>query len=126
MRRDIPRNTLIKALARDINKLQDLTPQEKILFANEESIEKLLSNPELEIVLSIKELEGLKSQMEEKAAQVGVKGNKSMLSTRGKLLMTSLSRAMVENVSEMIIKDAIGKFIKTTSRKYVSESERAE
>ena len=60
LRKDIPRKTLIKALVNDISNMKYLSPQEKKLFESEASIEKLLSNPELEIVLSIKELEGLK------------------------------------------------------------------
>ena len=62
LRSDIPRDVLIKSLSRDLNALTDLSAREKELFSSEERVEKLLQNPLLEIVTSIKELDGYNSK----------------------------------------------------------------
>jgi len=69
LRQDIPREVLIKSLTREVGRLADLTPKEKELFSSEEETEKLLKNPLLEIVMSIKELGDLRARCEQNKRQ---------------------------------------------------------
>ena len=90
---------LIKALQRDINLLSDLSPQEKKMFETEQSIEKLLKNPELEIVMSVKELEQMRKKLDQDTRKESISKNRSVLGIKGKVMMKTSSKLLVENVS---------------------------
>lgn len=69
------------------------------MFETEQSIEKLLKNPELEIVMSVKELEQMRKKLDQDTRKESISKNRSVLGIKGKVMMKTSSKLLVENVS---------------------------
>ena len=86
--------------------MKNLTVQEKKLFENEESITRLLDNPMLEIVMSIKELD--QERVSDKPTSI--KHRAGIMNSKRRVLAKQTSINLIETVSKDLIKESLSNF----------------
>jgi len=103
LKEKIKKPELIKALVGSIKTMKNLTIQERKLFESEESITKLLENPMLEIVMSIKELDQEKTYDK----PTSIKHRAGIMNSKRRILAKQTSINLIESVSKDLIKDSM-------------------